>query len=628
MKIYDVIVLIAIDRHFWHQIDMSNLLQLQQGSKYFGSKKIFDEAQFSINEGEHVGVIGPNGAGKTTLFRILTELDTFDSGILVKSKSLRLGYLPQHDQWREGQTIEDYLTESCQMPLWELKSLGRELGITEDLYKRPVMSLSGGYRMRCKLLYLIGQDPNLMLLDEPTNYLDLETTLVLEKFLQGYKGAFLLISHDREFLRRTTDHVLEVEQGEITKYNGNLDDYFEQKEMLRQQLEARAMSNQEKRQQVLDFVSKFGAKASKARQAQSRLKSLSRMENIELKPLPISASIKIPRPIKAGKIIVSMKEAHLGYGEKTVLKNVNFQLENGDHIAVVGLNGAGKSTFLKALAHVMVPLKGQIETGYQVKIGYYAQHVAENLDSSSTVIEEMTKKAHVEVSRQEGLNMAGSLLFSGDDIYKKISVLSGGEKSRVALGQILLQKVPCLILDEPTNHLDFQTVEALTQALMNYEGTVAVVSHDRSFIRRVGTKILEVNHGKVSVYPGTYDEYVWSLEKGVLSGRSDNAPEEKVIKKEPLAENFDQIRERRKNTDKKLKQSEKSIEGIDKNLLIHQEKLNFLNDQIASGKAPSLNQAIQEFSAVQEKIESLESEWLTLTELRDQLLEEIKQLKG
>ena len=244
---------------------MSNLLQLQQGSKFFGPKKIFDQAQFSINEGEHVGVIGPNGAGKTTLFRILTGLDTFDSGTLVKSKSLRLGYLPQHDQWREGQTIEDYLTEGCEMPLWELKSLGRELGITEDLYKRPVMSLSGGYRMRCKLLYLIGQDPNLMLLDEPTNYLDLETTLVLEKFLQGYKGAFLLISHDREFLRRTTDHVLEVEQGEITKYNGNLDDYFEQKEMLRNQLEARAMSIQEKRQQVLDFVSKFGAKASKAR---------------------------------------------------------------------------------------------------------------------------------------------------------------------------------------------------------------------------------------------------------------------------------------------------------------------------------------------------------------------------
>ena len=612
---------------------MSNLLQLQQGSKFFGPKKIFDQAQFSINEGEHVGVIGPNGAGKTTLFRILTGLDTFDSGTLVKSKSLRLGYLPQHDQWREGQTIEDYLTEGCEMPLWELKSLGRELGITEDLYKRPVMSLSGGYRMRCKLLYLIGQDPNLMLLDEPTNYLDLETTLVLEKFLQGYKGAFLLISHDREFLRRTTDHVLEVEQGEITKYNGNLDDYFEQKEMLRNQLEARAMSIQEKRQQVLDFVSKFGAKASKARQAQSRLKSLNRMENIELRPLPITASIKIPRPVKAGKIIVSMKDAELGYGEKTVLKKVNFHLENGDHIAVVGLNGAGKSTFLKALAHVMVPLKGKIETGYQVQIGYYAQHVAENLDAHSNVIAEMTKKAHVEVSRQEGLNMAGSLLFSGDDIYKKISVLSGGEKSRVALGQILLQKAPCLILDEPTNHLDFQTVEALTQSLMNYEGTVAVVSHDRSFIRRVGTKILEVNHGQVSVYPGTYDEYVWSLEKGVLSNRDSTSPksenqEVSDSKKILIAPSADHLRDKKRNIEKKIKQSEKNLEIVDKNLFLHQEKLRLLNDQIANRTTGNFPQAIQDLTETQTKIENLEEQWLALTENRDQLMEELNQLKG
>lgn len=608
---------------------MANLLQLQQGSKFFGPKKIFDQAQFSINEGEHVGVIGPNGAGKTTLFRVLTELDTFDSGVLVKSKSLRLGYLPQHDQWREGQTVEDYLTEGCEMPLWELKSLGRQLGISEDLYKRPVMSLSGGYRMRCKLLYLIGQDPNLMLLDEPTNYLDLETTLVLEKFLQGYKGAFLLISHDREFLRRTTDHVLEVEQGEITKYNGNLDDYFEQKEMLRGQLESRAMSIQEKRQQVLDFVSKFGAKASKARQAQSRLKSLNRMENIELRPLPVTASIKIPRPVKAGKIIVSMKEAELGYGEKTVLKKVNFHLENGDHIAVVGLNGAGKSTFLKALAHVMVPIKGKIETGYQVKIGYYAQHVAENLDANSNVIDEMTKKAHVEVSRQEGLSMAGSLLFGGDDIYKKISVLSGGEKSRVALGQILLQKAPCLILDEPTNHLDFQTVEALTQALMKYEGTVAVVSHDRSFIRRVGTKILEVNHGQVSVYPGTYDEYVWSLEKGVLSNRgaeNEAAPVEK--KAAVAAPSSDQLREKKRNLEKKIKQTEKNLEALDKNLLIHQEKLSLLNDQIANRTTGNFLQAIRDLTEIQQKIEKLEEEWLSMTETRDGCLEELNQLKG
>ena len=418
--------------------------------------------------------------------------------------------------------------------------------------------------MRCKLLYLIGQEPNLMLLDEPTNYLDLETTLVLENFLQGYKGAFLLISHDREFLRRTTDHVVEVEQGDITKYNGNIDDYFEQKTLLRTQLESRALSLQEKRDEVLAFVARFGAKASKAKQAQSRLKSLDRMESIELKALPVTAAIKLPPPTHAGKSIITMTNVNLGYGEKTILKKIDFTLINGDHLAVVGLNGAGKSTFLKALAQRLEPQAGCIELGYQVSIGYYAQHVAESLDPKKTVIEEMIAKAHPEVSRQEGLNMAGSLLFSGDDIHKKISVLSGGEKSRVALGQILLQKAPCLILDEPTNHLDFQTVEALTQALTSYEGTLVVVSHDRSFIRRVGKKIVEINHGKASIYPGSYDEYIWSLEKGILSERANNSATSAQVKPS-IPKPIELPKESRKEIEQKKRLLEKTIERSEKN---------------------------------------------------------------
>jgi ATP-binding cassette subfamily F protein 3 len=540
---------------------MSNLLQLQSGWKSFGPKKLFEDASFAINEGEHVGVIGPNGAGKTTLFKILTEEQHLDAGEVVKSKALRVGYLAQHDHWGPGQTVSEYLSD-CVTPLWDLKRLGRELGIAEDMFDRPISSFSGGFRMRCKLLYLIGQDPNLMLLDEPTNYLDLETTLVLENFLQGYKGAFLLISHDREFLRRTTDHILEVEQAAITKYNGNIDDYFEQKELLRSQLEARAMSIKEKREEVLAFVARFGAKASKASQAQSRLKSLDRLETIELKPLSVGAHIRIPPPAKAGKIIATVENANLGYGSKTVLKNVNFTLNNGDHLAVVGLNGAGKSTFLKALAKVLEPQSGRVELGYQVSLGYYAQHVAESLNPNDTVIDAMTAKAHPSVEWQESLNMAGSLLFSGDDVKKKVSVLSGGEKSRVALGQILLQKSPFLVLDEPTNHLDFQTVEALTQSLMSYTGTVAVVSHDRSFIRRVGTKILEVNNGRVDVYNGTYDEYVWSLERGILSQRQSESIYEEKSQGQTAAPKFN-YRAAKKEIERELKQTEKRISELD-----------------------------------------------------------------
>jgi ATP-binding cassette subfamily F protein 3 len=591
-----------------------NLLQLQKGSKSFATKILFDEASFAVNEEEHIGVIGPNGAGKTTLFKILTGQETLDSGDVIKAKSLRLGYLAQHDNWQADESVEDYLSRDCVTPLWKLKSLARKLGLTDKIFAKPITSLSGGYRMRCKLLYLIGQEPNLMLLDEPTNYLDLETTLVLENFLQGYKGAFLLISHDREFLRRTTDHVVEVEQGDITKYNGNIDDYFEQKTLLRTQLESRALSLQEKRDEVLAFVARFGAKASKAKQAQSRLKSLDRMESIELKALPVTAAIKLPPPTHAGKSIITMTNVNLGYGDKIILKKIDFTLLNGDHLAVVGLNGAGKSTFLKALAQRLEPQAGSIELGYQVSIGYYAQHVAESLDSTKTVIEEMTSKAHPEVSKQEGLNMAGSLLFSGDDIHKKIAVLSGGEKSRVALGQILLQKAPCLILDEPTNHLDFQTVEALTQALTSYEGTIVVVSHDRSFIRRVGKKIVEINHGKASIYPGTYDEYIWSLEKGILSERAENL--EVSAQERPRIQNsIENPKESRKEIEQKKRLLEKTIERTEKKLANQQQKLEELNSVLASGlSGEELQNKLLELHKLQTEIESLEKEWIQSSE--------------
>jgi len=591
-----------------------NLLQLQKGSKSFATKILFNQASFAVNEEEHVGVIGPNGAGKTTLFKILTGKDTLDSGEVIKSKSLRLGYLAQHDNWQADESVEDYLSRDCITPLWKLKSLAGKLGLTDEIFAKPITSLSGGYRMRCKLLYLIGQEPNLMLLDEPTNYLDLETTLVLENFLQGYKGAFLLISHDREFLRRTTDHVVEVEQGDITKYNGNIDDYFEQKTLLRSQLESRALSLQERRDEVLAFVARFGAKASKAKQAQSRLKSLDRMESIELKALPVTAAIKLPPPTHAGKSIITMTNVNLGYGEKTILKKIDFTLLNGDHLAVVGLNGAGKSTFLKALAQRLEPQAGIVELGYQVSIGYYAQHVAESLDAKKTVIEEMTAKAHPEVSRQEGLNMAGSLLFSGDDIHKKISVLSGGEKSRVALGQILLQKAPCLILDEPTNHLDFQTVEALTQALTSYEGTLVVVSHDRSFIRRVGKKIVEINHGKASIYPGSYDEYIWSLEKGILSERADNSSNSTQINSS-IQKPIELHKESRKEVEQKKRLLEKTIERAEKKLAIQQQKLEELNSLLASGlSGEHLQNKLVELQKLQAEIESLEKEWIQSSE--------------
>lgn len=600
---------------------VSNLIQLFQGSKAYGAKELFIKASFALNAGEHVGVIGPNGAGKTTLFKILTDQEHLDAGELIQAKKLRMGYLAQHDQWNPEETVSDFLSQSSQMPIWELKALGQDLGLNEEIYDQPIESLSGGFRMRCKLLRLLGEEPDLLLLDEPTNYLDLESLLALERFLQDYKGAFLLISHDREFLRCTTDHILEIEAGSITKFNGSLDDYFEQKELLNTQLAARALSIEEKRKEILDFVARFGAKATKAAQAQSRLKSLDRLEKIEIKAVAKTAVIHLLPPTRTGKLIAQLKAVQLGYGEKRILRDVGFTLKRGDHLAVVGVNGAGKSTLLKALAGRLSPLGGEIRYGYEVSVAYYAQHVSEALNPAKTVYEEMRAKAHPDVTPQQILNLAGSLLFSGDDVKKKVSVLSGGEKSRVALGQILLKKAPFLLLDEPTNHLDFQSVEALTEALAQYAGTIVVVSHDRSFIRRVGNKILEIQNGRVDPYPGTYDEYVWSCQRGMLAahGRPVANRTEQKQRKEAVhpdkKPNASSLREEKKALEKELRKSERERTELEEKLRWQQSRMAFLNEKCASAPHhPEARGWIEELGNLQKEIESTESRWVFLVE--------------
>jgi ATP-binding cassette, subfamily F, member 3 len=500
-----------------------NLLQLHNATKQYGSKILFDRARFAVNESEHVGVIGPNGAGKTTLFKILVGQETLDSGELTKANQLRIGYLEQESEWSLDTISENYLAEQCHKPIWDLKQIGKGLGLTEQHFQSKLSSLSGGYRMRMKLLYLIGLEPDLMLLDEPTNFLDLESILALEKFLQDYRGAFLLISHDREFLRRTTEYTLEVEGQEIIKFPGHIDDYFEQKEEV-QKIKAQQAANLDaKRKHIQEFVDRFRAKASKARQAQSRMKQLDKMETIEIKALPVRSRIQLPTPIQTGKEVIHLIEADLGYSDKKILNQVNLTIERGSRLGVVGFNGAGKSTLLKSLAGRLELLNGERKLGYQVELSYFAQHLTEDLLAEDSVIDSLQRKAYRDTTKQEILNIAGSLLFSGNEIHKKVKVLSGGEKTRVALGQILLQKKPLLLMDEPTNHLDFDTVNALAEALADFKGTLITVSHDRSFIKRVANKIIEIRNGQVEVYPGSYDDYLWSLEKGALKERYEAA---------------------------------------------------------------------------------------------------------
>lgn len=588
-----------------------NLLQLQRGSKHFGTKVLFDGASFALQEGEHVGVIGPNGAGKTTLFKILAGQDSLDAGEITQSSTLRLAYLEQEAEWPLDVSVENYLSENCRKPIWELKQLGLELGLTETHFQSPLRSLSGGYRMRVKLLSMIGQEPNLMLLDEPTNFLDLESVIALERFLQNYEGAFLLISHDREFLRRTTESTLEVEGGDITKFPGHIDDYFEQKTELRQQLEAQAANLEAKRKHLQAFVDRFRAKATKAKQAQSRMKQLDKMENIEIKDLPIRSHIKIPAPSHTGREILKLVDAELGYPGKTVLKNVQLSLDRGVHLGVVGHNGAGKSTLLKSLSATLPLLKGQHKLGYQVSLALYSQHSTEQLNVNDSVIEALQSAAHPDCLAQDILNMAGSLLFSGDDIHKKIRVLSGGEKSRVALGQILLKRAPLLLLDEPTNHLDFETVEALTESLRAYEGTVIVVSHDRSFIGRVATQVLEIKNQRLDLYPGTYDDYVWSLQKG--SWGTDAAASEATKSKMtgPAQESIKfNYRDRIKEINGRIKESNRKIVKVEELIHAQSQKREQLTADLLSAQGAQAATLAKDLSQCSSEIERLEEDLL------------------
>lgn len=612
----------------------SNLLQLQSGSKSYGAKILLNQASFSINAGEHVGFIGANGTGKTTLFKILVGHEELDSGEIIKTQGLKIGYLEQEAEWDTDQIISDYLENKCQLPLWQLRQIGEDLGLEDKHFNAQMKTLSGGYRMRVKLLSLIGQEPDLMLLDEPTNFLDLETVLVLERFLQNYDKAYLLISHDREFLRRTTEHVLELERGELIKFPGNIDDYFEQKAELEELLKNKAANLEAKKKDIQSFIDRFKAKATKAKQAQSRMKLLAKMGTIELKAKGARAKIPIPAPTKTGKDSLRLAGVSVGYGNRTVLSGVNFRLERGEHLGVVGFNGAGKSTLLKALAKRIEPMTGVIEHGHEVRVSYFAQHVVEDLFVEETVLENLQRAAHPEVMAQEIKNIAGALLFAGDDVHKKVKVLSGGEKSRVALGQILLKKNPVLLLDEPTNHLDFDTVEALTESLADYPGTIVTVSHDRGFIAQVATKILEIRDGKAEYFPGSYEEYLWSLEKGALSERLSHAEEAahtqssagpgNDLEKSP-AKKFN-FKEEQKRLENEITLSKRRLKTLEGQVAQASVKRDQLNQDILKVQGPQAATIAKELSQISVQIENAENEMIEKMELIDQLESSLRSL--
>ncbi len=535
----------------WTQIGTFAMIQIEDISKSFGGQVLFRDLTWHITRGQRIGLVGPNGAGKTTLCRILTGQMEVDSGQVRRAKSATIGYLPQEIATAGDGTVLGHLLAGfpeIERLEAELELLAAEMaevedGASEDLMRRygdlqhqyealggyglearakailgglgfgpddffaPLTKLSGGWRMRVALGRLLLQAPDLLLLDEPTNHLDLESLQWLEEFLAAYEGTVVIISHDRYFLNRVVDRIAELELGRFALSVGDYDDYQAQKLARQEQIQAAQRTQAEQVEKMERFIRKFRYKATKARQVQSRIKQLDRMERVEVIRAPKRIHFRMPQPPRSGTTVCELRRVRKAYGDKVVYAGVDLRLLRGDRVALVGVNGAGKSTLLKILAGALPFEVGDRVLGHNVSVHYYAQHQLDALNPQHSVLEELA--AIADVAMQPRLRtILGAFLFSGDDVEKPVAVLSGGEKSRLALAKMLLRPANLLCLDEPTNHLDVTAREVLEEALEDFDGTMLFISHDRYFINRIATKVVEVRDGQLWEFAGDYDYYL------------------------------------------------------------------------------------------------------------------------
>ena len=499
------------------------LLDVKLLRKSYGRQVVCDDISFVVNEGEHIALIGRNGAGKSTLLNILMGLDEADAGVVQIMPWTRLGMVAQHDVLPSDCTTEEYCATLSGKQVWDVRKLAAKFGLRVAELALPPTALSGGYQMRVKIVAMLLQDPNLLLLDEPVNYLDLPTLLLLERFLAAYEGSFIMTAHDREFLQNTCTSTIEIERATLTQYPGTVEDYFvwkeEQAEFLRRNNKrvAREMAHHQ------EFVNRFQFKASQASRAQSKIKHIEKLRKtiVSIKKDLSTTKITIPTPVIIPGTALRVDKLSVGYGTKIIGSNISFTLNRGEKVVIAGENGKGKSTLLKTLAGILEPIdvssealakgEGSLKWWHNADIGYYDQKTDATLVPSESVIEYLTRLAPPMSSGERILMMAGNFLFRGDDLLKTTSVLSGGERARLCLAGMLLHEHNVLILDEPTNHLDVETAEALASALKEYGGTVLFVSHARTFVNALAEQIYEVKNGTLRHFTGTYEEYVADL---------------------------------------------------------------------------------------------------------------------
>jgi ATP-binding cassette, subfamily F, member 3 len=535
------------------------MIQLSSAGKRFGPKLLFENLNWLITPNDKVGLVGANGTGKSTLLKVLGGLESLDYGAITSAKNTTFGYLPQDGLRLEGRTVFD----ECMSVFSDLQAMEREmeelahkmgeldpssreyeqvadryhdisghfrvhdgyaldaqvgtvldgLGFHKEDWTRYTEEFSGGWQMRIALAKLLLAKPNLLLLDEPTNHLDLETRNWLEEYLLQYPHAYVLISHDRYFLDVTVDRIIEIWNKGVHFYSGNYEKYLTQKQERRDSLVAAYKNQRERIEQLEAFINRFRYQATKAKQVQSRIKELEKTERIEVPQDEKTIHFSFPQPNPSGRTVVECEGVAKCYGPKELFRDVCFTIQRGDRIALVGVNGAGKSTLIKLLTGIEPLTAGALKLGHNVEPDYFAQDQYKELDPSSRMLDDLSDVAP-QKSMTELRGLLGCFLFSEDDVFKPIGVLSGGERNRYALARMLLHPSNFLLLDEPTNHLDMRAKDVLLESLEKYSGTVVFVSHDRYFIDKLATRVFEIGDGRVEVFPGNYEDYLWRKQRG------------------------------------------------------------------------------------------------------------------
>ena len=620
------------------------MLTVSRLSKSFGGRILFEDAALQVNRGERIALIGPNGAGKTTLFSILLGLDEADTGEVALQRGLKVGYLPQESAPVNDESVLEVATallrgpatnDQDQLPKEEsfssdhqqieakAKRILRGLGFRETDYARQAKTMSGGWIMRAHLGRLLVMEPDLLLLDEPTNHLDLESLVWLQNYLSTYSGAILLISHDRSFLNAVADRMVEIDQRKLISYRGNYDEYLTQKAARQEQHLAAYKNQQREISRLQTFIDRFGAKNTKASQAQSKRKQIERMDKIEA---PDSAGRRVafqfPQPERSGRKVLELKGVDHAYGETVVYQGLDVTVERNQRTVLVGPNGAGKSTLLKLLAGVLPIQSGSRELGHNVQVGYCSQHRVDTLNLAHTVLQEASDCGQ-QVSEQVVRTLLGAFLFRGDEVFKPVSVLSGGEKSRLVLAKLLLNPPNFLLMDEPTTHLDMPSIEALIQSLRQYEGTLVFISHDVYFIQSIATSVLHVRGGALTPYPGNYDYYLEktgtesavaglvaegkSTETGAGAGSARKGREQKRLEAD--------ARQKRSEVKQELQQELTTLEEKILRLELRQKELtSFLEQPDRSENSVRPAQVGRELASVTQELKTLSLRWERLVD--------------